>query len=119
MLCAVCVGFGDVVTDVGSNNSGFYELSAVLTHQGRSSNSGHYVGWARRKGSECLTRNCCECLKNREMHRWAYDSFAKPKVVPANRTKNLLPALLDHLFFLPFLHVCTYGLVQIALYCAG
>ena len=30
-------------TDVGSNNSGFYEL--VLTHQGRSSSSGHYVGW--------------------------------------------------------------------------
>ncbi len=33
--------------DVGSNNSGFYELHAVLTHKGRSSNSGHYVGWAK------------------------------------------------------------------------
>ncbi|XP_065183675.1 ubiquitin carboxyl-terminal hydrolase 14-like [Sycon ciliatum] len=37
--------------DIGSNNSGFYELRAVLTHQGRSSNSGHYVGWAKRKGT--------------------------------------------------------------------
>ncbi|XP_055347299.1 ubiquitin carboxyl-terminal hydrolase 14-like [Paramacrobiotus metropolitanus] len=34
--------------DVGSNNSGYYELEAVLTHQGRTSNSGHYVAWIRR-----------------------------------------------------------------------
>jgi ubiquitin carboxyl-terminal hydrolase 14 len=33
--------------DLGSNNSGYYELIAVLTHKGRSSNSGHYVGWAK------------------------------------------------------------------------
>lgn len=36
--------------DLGSNNSGFYHLQAVLTHKGRSSSSGHYVGWARQKG---------------------------------------------------------------------
>lgn len=33
--------------DVGSNNSGYYTLQAVLTHQGRTSSSGHYVGWVR------------------------------------------------------------------------
>ncbi|CAF0882803.1 unnamed protein product [Brachionus calyciflorus] len=33
--------------DEGSNNSGYYELKAVLTHKGRSANSGHYVGWAK------------------------------------------------------------------------
>ncbi|KAG4080621.1 hypothetical protein HA402_006222 [Bradysia odoriphaga] len=33
--------------DLGSNNSGYYTLQAVLTHQGRSSSSGHYVGWVR------------------------------------------------------------------------
>lgn len=33
--------------DEGSNSSGFYELIAVLTHKGRSSNSGHYVGWSK------------------------------------------------------------------------
>ena len=33
--------------DVGSNNSGYYELKAVLTHKGRSSNSGHYVAWVK------------------------------------------------------------------------
>lgn len=36
--------------DLGSNNSGYYTLQAVLTHQGRSSSSGHYVGWVRQKG---------------------------------------------------------------------
>ena len=33
--------------DAGSNNSGLYDLIAVLTHKGRSSNSGHYVGWSK------------------------------------------------------------------------
>lgn len=33
--------------DFGSNNSGYYELIGVLTHKGRSSNSGHYVGWSK------------------------------------------------------------------------
>ncbi|XP_068216889.1 ubiquitin carboxyl-terminal hydrolase 14 [Palaemon carinicauda] len=40
--------------DLGSNNSGFYQLQAVLTHQGRSSSSGHYVSWIRLKGKEWL-----------------------------------------------------------------
>lgn len=35
--------------DPGSNNSGFYELKAVLTHKGRSSASGHYVAWIKRE----------------------------------------------------------------------
>lgn len=37
--------------DIGSNNSGYYELQAVLTHKGRSSGSGHYVGWTRKPGT--------------------------------------------------------------------
>jgi len=40
--------------DIGSNNSGFYQLNAVLTHKGRSSSSGHYVAWVRRNQSEWL-----------------------------------------------------------------
>lgn len=36
--------------DLGSNNSGYYTLQAVLTHRGRSSSSGHYVAWIRQKG---------------------------------------------------------------------
>lgn len=35
--------------DPGSNNSGFYDLKAVLTHKGRSSASGHYVGWIKKE----------------------------------------------------------------------
>lgn len=38
--------------DTGSNNSGFYQLNAVLTHKGRSSSSGHYVAWVRRTASK-------------------------------------------------------------------
>eukprot|EP00050_Salpingoeca_kvevrii_P010356 m.7832 g.7832 ORF g.7832 m.7832 type:complete len:480 (+) comp2806_c0_seq1:17-1456(+) len=33
--------------DPHSNNSGYYELIAVLTHKGRSSDSGHYIGWSK------------------------------------------------------------------------
>ncbi|XP_029446960.1 ubiquitin carboxyl-terminal hydrolase 14 [Rhinatrema bivittatum] len=40
--------------DIGSNNSGYYELQAVLTHQGRSSSSGHYVSWVKRKQDEWI-----------------------------------------------------------------
>ncbi|KAK7073067.1 Ubiquitin carboxyl-terminal hydrolase 14 [Halocaridina rubra] len=40
--------------DQGSSNSGFYQLQAVLTHQGRSSSSGHYVSWIRWRGKEWL-----------------------------------------------------------------
>uniref|UniRef100_A0A1I8J846 Ubiquitin carboxyl-terminal hydrolase n=2 Tax=Macrostomum lignano TaxID=282301 RepID=A0A1I8J846_9PLAT len=34
--------------DPGSNASGQYMLQAVLTHQGRSSSSGHYLAWVRK-----------------------------------------------------------------------
>jgi len=33
--------------DVGSNNSGYYDLKGLITHKGRSSNSGHYVAWVK------------------------------------------------------------------------
>lgn len=47
-----CDLYDDVIAtppDKGSNNSGYYNLIGVLTHQGRSSSSGHYVGWTRDK----------------------------------------------------------------------
>ena len=43
--------------DPGSNNSGYYELQAVLTHKGRSSNSGHYVAWVKHKGDTWIECN--------------------------------------------------------------
>ena len=48
-FCCCCCCCWRSFQDVGSNNSGYYELTAVLTHQGRSSTSGHYVGWVRKK----------------------------------------------------------------------
>lgn len=32
--------------------TGSYEIVAVLTHQGRSADSGHYVGWAHKSGGK-------------------------------------------------------------------
>jgi len=43
--------------DSGSNNSGYYELQAILTHKGRSSNSGHYVAWVKHKGDTWIECN--------------------------------------------------------------
>ncbi|KAJ8678559.1 hypothetical protein QAD02_014346 [Eretmocerus hayati] len=40
--------------DLGSNNSGYYTLQAVLTHQGRTSSSGHYVAWVRQRADTWL-----------------------------------------------------------------
>lgn len=40
--------------DLGSNNSGYYTLQAVLTHRGRSSSSGHYVGWVRQSNDKWI-----------------------------------------------------------------
>ncbi|KAF9971277.1 Ubiquitin carboxyl-terminal hydrolase 14 [Actinomortierella ambigua] len=42
----------DLVKDVGSNPSGQYELHAVLTHVGRTADSGHYIGWTRKGSSD-------------------------------------------------------------------
>jgi hypothetical protein len=39
--------------DPGSSNSGYYELRAVLTHKGRSSDSGHYVAWVKTDEGGC------------------------------------------------------------------
>merc|ERR1719198_1626311 len=40
--------------DPGSNNSGYYELEAVLTHKGSTTSSGHYVAWCKQKDGKWL-----------------------------------------------------------------
>jgi ubiquitin carboxyl-terminal hydrolase 14 len=40
--------------DPGSNNSGYYELEAVLTHKGPDTSSGHYVAWCKQKNGTWL-----------------------------------------------------------------
>ncbi|XP_039272036.2 ubiquitin carboxyl-terminal hydrolase 14-like [Styela clava] len=44
----------DFENDPGSSNSGYYELQGIVTHQGRSSSSGHYVAWIKKKGDDWL-----------------------------------------------------------------
>ncbi|KAI9353254.1 hypothetical protein DFJ73DRAFT_828813 [Zopfochytrium polystomum] len=41
-----------LITDLGANVSGQYELVAVLTHVGRAADSGHYIGWAKNDKGE-------------------------------------------------------------------
>jgi len=38
---------GPIDPDKFVNDTGFYELIAVLTHKGRNADSGHYVGWVK------------------------------------------------------------------------
>lgn len=40
--------------DPGSNNSGYYELQAVLTHKGRNIASGHYLAWIKKNKSRFI-----------------------------------------------------------------
>ncbi len=38
--------------DIGANVSGWYDLVAVLTHVGRTAESGHYIGWVKDQNGE-------------------------------------------------------------------
>ncbi|KAI9595836.1 hypothetical protein BDF19DRAFT_440209 [Syncephalis fuscata] len=42
----------DLLADTGCSTTGLYELCAVLTHIGRSADSGHYIAWVRRKNTD-------------------------------------------------------------------
>lgn len=53
-LCIKNINFYLTFIDLGSNNSGYYTLQAVLTHRGRSSSSGHYVAWVHQKNDTWL-----------------------------------------------------------------
>lgn len=69
---------------MGSNNSGYYDLQAVLTHQGRSSSSGHYVGWVKRKEGKHGDFGTFRCRSdighqtNYEHHGWLFFSPCDP-----------------------------------------
>ncbi|CAO3621166.1 unnamed protein product [Mucor fragilis] len=42
----------ELIKDVGCNPTGQYELAAVLTHVGRSADSGHYIAWVKKGPNE-------------------------------------------------------------------
>lgn len=42
----------ELIKDVGCNPTGQYELAAVLTHVGRSADSGHYIAWVKKSPNE-------------------------------------------------------------------
>ena len=52
----------DTETDAKENNTGFYDLTAIITHKGRTADSGHYVAWARKdKSKKHGSTNCIVC----------------------------------------------------------
>jgi ubiquitin carboxyl-terminal hydrolase 14 len=75
---------------IPSEFTGMYELFAVVTHKGRSADSGHYMGWARQAGdqwvvfdddevSECTTENVMD-LKGGGDYHMAYLIFYRFKM---------------------------------------
>jgi ubiquitin carboxyl-terminal hydrolase 14 len=42
----------ELIKDIGCNPTGQYELVAVLTHVGRSADSGHYIAWVKKAANE-------------------------------------------------------------------
>ena len=71
---------------------GYYELAAVVTHKGRSADSGHYIGWARKeegsdqwfqfnddKVSECSTADVLR-LSGGGDHDTAYLNFYRQRL---------------------------------------
>ncbi|KAI8978991.1 hypothetical protein BDB01DRAFT_837127 [Pilobolus umbonatus] len=42
----------ELIKDAGCNPTGQYELCAVLTHVGRSADSGHYIAWVKKEADE-------------------------------------------------------------------
>ncbi|KAI7908258.1 uncharacterized protein BX663DRAFT_493537 [Cokeromyces recurvatus] len=42
----------ELIKDIGCNPTGQYELVAVLTHVGRSADSGHYIAWVKKAEDE-------------------------------------------------------------------
>lgn len=59
--------------DTLDNTTGWYELFAIVSHQGRTANSGHYVGW----------------VKDDEHDRWLKFDDDKVSVVTEETIKNL------------------------------
>jgi len=83
----------DAQSDIGvglpENFQGMYELFAVVTHKGRSADSGHYMGWVRSSGdnwhvfdddevSPCTTENVLQ-LKGGGDRDSAYLTFFRAK----------------------------------------
>jgi ubiquitin carboxyl-terminal hydrolase 14 len=48
------ISHADFKQDVGCNPTGQYELCAVLTHMGRTADSGHYIAWVKKQNSSSV-----------------------------------------------------------------
>jgi len=45
----LCINHSPSIGEKEGQMTGIYDLVAVLTHKGRSADSGHYVGWVKQE----------------------------------------------------------------------
>ncbi len=62
-MCAACM------PEVCSVSAGKYELMAVLTHKGRSADSGHYVAWVKQDDKQWIQFDDDELIPRKEVCR--------------------------------------------------
>lgn len=49
ILFLLCIHHSPSIGEKEAQMTGIYDLVAVLTHKGRSADSGHYVGWVKQE----------------------------------------------------------------------
>ena len=49
LFCCYNTGAGGSSSEKGTHMTGIYDLVSVLTHKGRSADSGHYVAWVKQE----------------------------------------------------------------------
>ena len=88
--------------------TGYYELCAILTHQGRSADSGHYIAWVLGNDGESTKLsarfvNCCfVCIGWLGGHRVSPPFFFSS---PQKGEEDYTTVLFDHPGVLPFSHM--------------
>lgn len=71
-------------TDVGSNPTGLYELTGVLTHAGSNADSGHWQGWTKQADGGTIVRDSLLILDD----WWRFDD-SKVTSVPESKIMTL------------------------------
>ena len=69
---------GDKMTDLDGpkkepkqdEKAGYYDLCAIITHQGRSADSGHYVAWTKTNAGSKYEQNMLTGMTEKEKEKW-------------------------------------------------
>lgn len=75
----------EIATDRGANQTGLYELRAVVTHQGASADSGHYTAYVKKEGR----RDAATGKRGEEDGKWWWFNDDKVSEVEGDRIETL------------------------------